>query len=495
LLSIDLDQPVSEVSHVLSPVALTGQISGANGDHAELMETSPRIPLREVISALSFALDLTEGAVPGHAIRCCLYGMRIAEELGLSGQDRSDLYYALLLKDIGCSSNAARMCQVIGGDDRQMKHDVKFLDWTRPSVGAVTALWREALPSASPFERAGRIVKLALEQHKNNREMITLRCDRGASIARKIGLSEGTAEAIRLLDEHWDGSGYPERRRGKTTPLLARVMAVAQHLDVFASESGPGRGLDAAVDEMAARSGRWFEPELVRLVRLLHRQGELARVLAAPNHREQVMQSEPQAGAALAGESIDTICEAFAEVVDAKSSYTYTHSVGVTRAAVGIAEELGFGPDRVRLIYRASLLHDLGKLSVSNMILDKPGKLNADEWAVMKRHSLLSEEILGRVSHFGAMARVAGQHHEKLDGSGYPFGLSGSELSLDSRVVAVADIYGALSEDRPYRPPMELEQIFSILHRDAPKKLDMDCLEALVRFLHKSESAHCQANL
>lgn len=487
MLSYTLNPP--DFNGSLAPSPAGENRSGGRAAHAEPLSPAPQIPMREILSALSFALDLTEGAVPGHAIRTCLYGMLIADVMGLPDRDKSDLYYALLLKDIGCSSNSARMCMLIGGDDRQMKHDVKFLDWTRPSLGAVTALWRRALPAAGPVKRIGRILKLALKQHQNNREMITLRCDRGASIARKIGLNPATAEAIRLLDEHWDGSGYPERRRGEDIPLLSRIMSIAQHLDVFASETGPGRGLEAAMDELKTRSGRWFDPEVVRIVRTLYRRGSLARALDSVDLRDRVMRLEPEGpegGAMLAAESIDTICEAFAEVVDAKSSYTYAHSVGVTRAAAGIARELGLDEQRVQLLYRASLLHDLGKLSVPNTILDKPDKLDAAEWSVMKGHALLSEEILGRVSHFGAMARIAGQHHERLDGSGYPFGLSAQDLSLESRVVAVADVYAALSEDRPYRPAIPPAQIFDILRKEAPRKLDADCVEALIRFLHTS---------
>lgn len=444
-----------------------------------------QIPRREILSALSYALDLTEGAVPGHALRCCLYGLRIAEELGLPTEMRADLYYALLLKDVGCSSNSARMCLLIGGDDRQMKHDVKFLDWTRPSVGAVQALWRQALPEGTATERIGRILRLAVEQHRNNREMIELRCDRGASIARKIGLSAATAEAIQLLDEHWDGSGYPQRLRGSSIPLTARIMAVAQHLDVFASETGPGRGLDSAVKELEARSGRWFDPELVRLVIGLHRRGKLASAVEVEDLQARVIELEPESGIALAAADIDSICEAFAEVVDAKSSFTYTHSIGVTHAAVGIAEELGFKPDRLRRMYRASLLHDVGKLSVPNTILDKQGKLTAEEFGIVKGHSRLTEEILSRISQFGLMAQIAGQHHEKLDGSGYPFGLTAGDLSLDSRILTVADIYGALSEDRPYRKALETEQVIDIMRQDVPHKLDLDCFEALVCVLHR----------
>ena len=203
--------------------------------------TAPSLP--EIISALSFALDLTEGAVPGHALRCCLLGMRLGRELGFSDLALADLYHALLLKDIGCSSNAARMCQIIGGgDDRAVKSGVKLEDWTqphKPSLSAVRLLWNQVLPHGSPFGKVAHILRIALTQHTNNREMIELRCDRGAAIVRKIGMSEQTAQAIRSLDEHWDGSGYPDRSVGAAISPLACVMAVAQHLDVFALERNP----------------------------------------------------------------------------------------------------------------------------------------------------------------------------------------------------------------------------------------------------------------
>jgi putative nucleotidyltransferase with HDIG domain len=443
-----------------------------------------RIPLREILSALSFALDLTEGAVPGHAIRCCLYGMTIARELGLSQQQSSDLYYALLLKDVGCSSNSQRMCLVTGGDDVAIKHDVKFLDWTRPSVAALATLWHRAAQGGSVAERVQRILRLALERNRNNQKMIELRCDRGASIARKIGLREASAQAIRLLDEHWDGSGYPLRAYGRHIPLLARILLVAQHLDVFAAE----RGLSAAMDELVVRSGRWFDPELVRVSLSLYRRGLLARAVQVPDIQQAVMDLEPIVGNALPASRIDCICEAFSDVVDAKSSFTYRHSIGVTHAALGIARQLGFPAPRTKVIYRAALLHDLGKLSVPNTILDKPGKLSDEEWRVMRHHAALSQQILSRITPFAEVARIAGQHHEKLDGSGYPFGLSARELSLDARIITVADIYGALTEERPYRPPIPAEQVLQSMRRDVPHKLDADCVEALERYL-QSESA------
>lgn len=439
-----------------------------------------QIPMHEMLAALSYALDLTEGAIPGHALRSCLYGMRIAEDLGLPEPDRTTLYYAILLKDAGCSGNAARMYSLIGGDDRRMKHDVRLLDWTRPSLTAVSTLWRQALPGASTLQRTGRILKLALEQNKNNRAMIATRAERGAHIACKIGLGEAVAETILRLNEHWDGSGYPEGRRGQTIPLLARIAAVAQHLDLFASEMG----ISKAMRELADRSGRWFDPELVRLTRCLYSRSQLRAAVAGFDHFTRVKQLRPGTLHPLTAEEVDRICEVFAEVVDAKSSFTCSHSSSVARTAVGIAAELGFTVQRRNRIRRAALLHDIGKLSIPNTILDKRGALSPEEWETVKAHPVLSKQILDRIPHFGDIPSIASLHHEKLDGTGYPFGLSGRELSLDSRIIALADVFAALSEKRPYRKNLEIGEVINILEKDVPGKLDPDCFEALLRYLH-----------
>lgn len=446
--------------------------------------TNGSISLAEILSALSFALDLTEGAVPGHALRSCVLGMRIAEELRLPAKERADLYYALLLKDIGCSSNAARLCQIIGGgDERQVKAGVKLEDWTRPAhpkISTLRLLWTSVLPGANAFRRAAGIARIGLTQHRNNEEMITLRCDRGAHILRKLGLGDVAAEAVRGLDEHWDGSGYPERRTGKAIPLGSRILAVAQHLDVFASEQGTYKALQV----LHERAGRWFDPDLVRVVTRLHRGGAFwTYALSSTAERETraaALDLAPEQVHRLEASDVDLISEAFADVVDAKSSFTFRHSVGVTAAARTIARRLGLGNDRIQLVHRAALLHDLGKLRVPNSILDKPGQLTASEWMVVREHPQLTQEILSRIASFHELALIAGAHHEKLDGSGYPHRLTARQLPLEARIIAVADVYGALTEDRPYRPGLTHEDALALLFRDAPQKLDPDCCEALI---------------
>jgi putative nucleotidyltransferase with HDIG domain len=439
----------------------------------------PRLALSEVISALSFALDLTEDAVPGHAVRSCLIGMRIGRELGLDEVHLHDLYYALLLKDVGCSSNSARMCQILGADDRAGKRSAKTVDWTRPSVDGLKLAWNRALPDANALRKLVRVFELGRDRERNNAEVIGIRCERGADIVRKIGLSEQCADAIFSLDEHWNGSGYPERLKGAESPLLARILGIAQHLDVFACEQGRPRALATMVE----RSGSWFDPELVKVAASLYRSGELWTGCNTPEERDLVVAMEPGATTILGAEQVDCVCEAFADVVDAKSPFTYRHSVGVTEAAVGLADQFGFTPEHRQRIQRAALLHDLGKLRVSNAILDKPGKLNSEEFRIVQEHPELSQQILARIPSFAAISRIAGRHHEKLDGSGYPFGLTAEQLTLDDRIVAMADIYGALSEDRPYRRGLAPEQILAILSKDVPAKLDPDVFEALQRYM------------
>jgi putative nucleotidyltransferase with HDIG domain len=442
------------------------------------------ISFSAILSALSFAIDLTEAAVPGHALRTCIIGMRLGQAAGLQGNEVSALYQALLLKDIGCSSNAARMCEIVGGDDRTFKLGARLQDWTRPwapGIDTIKLLWREVLPSASTLQRLGRIGRIAMTQHHNNQKMIAVRCERGDDIAQKLGLSPETAAAIHSLDEHWDGSGYPNRLRGEQIPLLARILAVAQHLEVFGSERNP----KMAMKKLRERSGRWFDPALVKIAVNLDANGLLwQRALPADGSdaaRQLVLNLEPDHAEGVGSDEIDRICEAFAAVVDAKSPFTYRHSVGVAEVSTAMAGALNLTPDRLQLVRRAALLHDLGKLAVPNTILDKAGELSREEWDVVVQHPRLTREILARIEPFAELAQIAGAHHEKLDGSGYPDRLTAKDLSLEARIVAVADIYQALTERRSYREGMSHSEAMKILLSMAGQKLDPTCIAALSR--------------
>ena len=435
------------------------------------------VSLSEVISALTFALDLTEGAVEGHSLRSCLLGMRIAEAMNLPEEMRTSLYYALQLKDTGCSNNAARVSQLVGSDDHTMKWATKLTDWSRP-LHTLYGLWPNILPNRNVFLRVGRLIHMGLTRDRNNREMIQLRCDRGAEIVRKLEMGDMAAEAVRRIDENWDGSGYPDNLRGREIPMLARICSVAQNLDVFAVEEG----LDAAIAMLRKRSGSWFDPQLVRAAEELNANGTLWRNCLKTDvdaTRRAVLELDPGMCARLVPERVDRICEAFASVVDAKSPYTYRHSVGVADVAVEIAKEMKMAPDRVQLVRRAALLHDIGKLHVPNTILDKTGELTPEEWLVVLEHPKVTRSILERVSSFRELAALAAEHHEKMDGSGYPLGLTADQMSMESRLIGLADTFSALAEKRPYREAIEPNKIIAMLEPSVGDKFDPTCFEAL----------------
>ncbi len=432
------------------------------------------IALSGVIGALSYALDITEGQPPGHGVRSCMIGMRIAEQLQLSSQFRSDLFYALLLKDAGCSANAGRMAALFGADDQVTKRAAKLLDWTKPARALFWSL-RNVAPGAALGYRLA-FLKGLHDEGDFARQLVETRCDRGAEIARMLYLSEETAVAIRSLDEHWDGRGMPDGLAGEEIPLLARILCLAQTLEVFHAAGG----VKGARRVAQRRRGRWFDPALVDALPGVFRD----RAFWATLDRLDVSGWEPADRLMRADDyRLDRIAEAFARVIDAKSPFTARHSERVAEIAVGIGGVLGFGPETRRDLRRAGLLHDVGKLAISNLILDKPGKLTQAEFAKVKVHPAHTLDILRRAPCFVPIAALAANHHERIDGTGYPRALRGDELDMPMRALAVADVYEALTADRPYRGAMPVAQALAVVRSEVPGRLDGPVVAALESYL------------
>ena len=438
----------------------------------------PALKLSELMGALSHALDITEGQPEGHCVRCCWIGMHIGQKLNLPSAQLWELYYTLLLKDLGCSSNASRICELYLTDDLAFKRDFKWVDGSLPQV--LRFVLRNTGPATGLMDRLKAMGSILTNGDEIAQELIQTRCTRGADIARQLRFSEGVAQGIHSLDEHWDGQGRPEALEGAAIPLYARIALLAQVVDVIHSADGQA----AAQREVQQRRGTWFDPDLVDAFLEVASDTPFWEILNSPGVEALVFAMEPGGHEALLDEDyLDDIAEAFGKVVDAKSPYTAGHSARVGLYTALLGESMEIPEDRRRWLKRGALLHDVGKLGVSNTILDKPGKLDDAEWAAVRKHAVYTESILGRIKSFDELARVSAAHHERLDGGGYPRGLKAADIALETRIITTADIFDAITAERPYRGAVPVPKTLAIMADTVGTAIDASCFDHLQKII------------
>jgi len=430
--------------------------------------------LSELIGALSYALDITEGQPPGHCVRCCWIGMHIGRASGLSQDQLWELYYTLLLKDLGCSSNAARICELYLTDDLDFKRGFKTVGDSLPQVLAF--VFKHTGLKAGLAERFRSVMTILRDGPEIAQDLIATRCQRGADIARLLRFSDGVADGIYSLDEHFNGNGKPARLVGEAIPVYARIALLAQVIDVFHTAGGRA----AALREARSRAGSWFDPRLVAAFESEAQADAFWDTLGAADIDAAVFALEPAGHeVALDEDYLDDIAAAFGQVVDAKSPYTSGHSARVALYTDMIGEALGLSAQRRRWLKRGALLHDVGKLGVSNSVLDKAGALDRDEWDAVRQHAEFTETILGRIAAFSELAAIAGAHHERLDGGGYPRGLAADDIRLETRIITTADIFDAITAERPYRGAIAVPKALEMMEKTVGSALDPACFEAL----------------
>lgn len=434
------------------------------------------LKLSELIGALSHALDITEGQPAGHCVRSCWIGMHIGREIGLPEDQLWELYYTLLLKDLGCSSNAARICELYLTDDLNFKRDFKMVGDSLPQV--LSFVLTHTGLNAGLAERFRSVMTIMRDGSEIAQELIATRCQRGAEIARLLRFSDGVATGIYSLDEHYNGKGKPEALVGAAIPMYARIALLSQVIDVFHTESGS----QAALNEAQLRSGQWFDPQLVQAFERVAETPEFWSTLSSSSIDQAIIKLEPPAHEVPLDEDyLDDIAAAFGQVVDSKSPYTSGHSARVALYTDMIAEMLGLSPERRRWLKRGALLHDVGKLGVSNSVLDKAGKLDRSEWDAVRLHAQFTEAILSRITAFSELARIAGAHHERLDGGGYPRGLKADEIDIETRIITTADIFDAITAERPYRGAIPIPEALNMMEQTVGTALDPVCFDALKR--------------
>ncbi|KQT66163.1 metal-dependent phosphohydrolase [Aureimonas sp. Leaf460] len=439
--------------------------------------------LAELLGALSHALDITEGQPIGHCVRATWIGVHIGRRMGLPELQLWELYYTIMLKDLGCSSNAARICELYLSDDIGFKRDFKTVNDSLPKV--LSFVFSHTGLKAGLTERFKAVLNVLQNGGEIVDDLIQTRCQRGAEIAAMLRFPASVCDAIHGLDEHWNGKGRPDRRAGPAIPLYARIALLSQVVDVFHTAAGR----EAALAEVRERAGSWFDPAVAAAFEAVAGSDAFWETLSSDGIEDAVVALEPRQGLILIDEDyLDDIARAFAQIIDSKSPFTSGHSERVAVYADMVAAESGYTPERRRWLRRAALLHDIGKLGVSNSILDKNGKLDEEEWKEMRGHATLSESILSRVPVFREMARIGGGHHERLDGKGYPRGLIEAEIEAETMIVSVADVFDALTANRPYRAAMPVETALSIMRKEIGTAFHADFVAALERAIAAIES-------
>jgi len=267
--------------------------------------------LSELIGALSYALDITEGQPAGHCVRCCWIGMHIGRAAGLPEEALWELYYALLLKDLGCSSNAARICELYLTDDLDFKRDFKTVGDSLPQV--LGFVLKHTGLKAGLAERFRSVMTILRDGPAIAQDLIVTRCQRGAEIARLLRFPEGVAEGIYSLDEHFNGKGKPAQLSGEAIPIIARIALLSQVIDVFHTAGGRA----AALREAGARAGTWFDPQLITAFDSCARDDAFWDTLSSPDIDHAILALEPAGHEVVLDEDyLDDIAAAFGQVVD-----------------------------------------------------------------------------------------------------------------------------------------------------------------------------------
>jgi HD-GYP domain-containing protein (c-di-GMP phosphodiesterase class II) len=426
----------------------------------------------EVIAALCLATDLGMGFPFEHGLHSTLIATRLAEYLGVDPATASRTYYACLLSHSGCTTDAHVTAEVFGGSLTTHFNPVMYGSRRELLSGLVRAL--------PPPESAGpvRVLQTARglpRMARTARPQFTAMCEVAQILADGVGLPPSVQGLFDHLFGRWDGKDPLARAKGDEIPLPIRIA----HVAVDAAFQRLLGGEEHAAHVIRERAGHAFDPEVAAC--LTENAGEILALDTEASAWDEVLAREPHPRLTLQGEAIDRALKSMGSFADLISPYLAGHSLGVADLAAEAAQRCRLDAAGKVAVRRAALVHDLGRVSIGPRIWQKPGPLSADEWEQVRLHPYHTERVLSRSPFLSALARVAGAHHERLDGSGYHRASAGAELPLPARLLAAADAYHAITEPRPHREPRAREQAAEELAREASAgRFDPDAVTAVV---------------
>jgi len=441
----------------------------------EVGSSSTSVRLAEVVALLSLGTDLGLGQPMEHMIRATLVALRLGNLVGLDDSRREVLYYSGLLAWVGCHTDAYEQAKWLG-DDLAIKGAAHYgQDMGKPGPAAAFLL-KHVGGSGRPLLERARVGALfmgggrrALQALAENHYMAT------DTLAERLGLGDEVRQSLSQTYERWDGKG-PYGLKGEEISLESRLINLADVVEAFRCAGG----VEAAVAEAGERRGTQFDPRLVDTFRT--DSGALFADLDDATAWEMVINSEPSLERRVPAGGLDDALAAIGDFAELKSPWTMGHARGVADLAATAGRDQGLSTAEVVTLRQAAWVHDIGRLGVSNAIWDKHGPLSTSEMERVRLHPYLTERMLSYSSSLAPLGAIAGQHHERLDGSGYPHGLRGDAITPAARILAAADVHHAMLEARPHRPaltPGEAEA--ALLAEAAAGRIDGGAADAVLR--------------
>ena len=432
------------------------------------------IRLSGLLAALSLATDLGMANPPEEAMRACVLAVGLARSMRVAEQDVRDIYYTTLLKYVGCTAYAHEEAAMFGGDDIGVRAAGTRVDSADPRQ--LLSLLLTGVPKDEPA--LSRMAALAGALYRGARagtELERSHCEVATNMSRRLGMPGGVEQGLYQVFERWDGKGAPQKLQGEAIALPARFALLATRAIIFHRIGGP----EAARALVRDWSGKTLDPSMCDAFASYG--PALLDEIDAGDVMQKVVNAEPEPLLTISETTIDKVARAFGDMADLKLTFTRGRSPAVAELARSAARELKLPDSDVTSLYRAALLQDLGRVSVPNGIWEKCGPLTSADWERVRLHPYHSERMLSCSTALVPIARLAGMHHERLDGTGYHRQSSATALPMSARILAAADAYQAMISDRPHRPALTPDAARTELAREVEqRRLDADAVHAVL---------------
>ena len=409
-----------------------------------------RLRLADLLGSLSIVADLGFGLPPQTAMRSCLVGTALARELGVTQSDLVDTFYASLLLHVGCTAFSHEAAAALG-DELTVNSAVARTNFAAPS-DVLTTFIPQATRGRTPVAQLRAAAFIVTRGKSFGHRHETASCEVARETARRLGLSSSLQRTLYEVHEWWKGGGAPHGLQGDQIALPARIARVAADAALF-DQIG---GVELAVEALRDRAGGMLDPSIIHV--FIKNADALLSDANTGDPRERILEVEPEPAVMKDNVELLEVAHAFGDLVDLKTPFTHGHSKQVAALARAAADTLRLDQTTAARVEVAALLHDLGRVGISNSIWEKPGPLTTAEWEQVRMHAYHSERILAASQALEPIATIAGMHHERLDGSGYHRGCRGRDISVECRVLAAADAFQAMRQARPHREALTAEE-------------------------------------